>query len=95
MIVPIAIFTTDSTRLMKEDRGRYYLVTAFNELYGGKLAGLSSWSEWVMEIEGISHQCRGAFEGKVNLHAYRADIARLGTTYAKLRREFEEQSQEK
>ncbi len=93
MIVPIAIFTTDSTYKMKEDRTRYYLVTSFNELYGGRLAGLPSWGEWVKQIDAIREQCRGAFDGKVNLHLYRADIARIGSRYFKLRNEYEQQIQ--
>jgi hypothetical protein len=95
MIVPIAIFTTDSTYTMKESRTRFYLVTAFNDLYGGRLAGLPSWGRWVTEIDSMGEHCRGAFDGKVNLHRYRADIARIGSTYAKLRTEWEEQVQKR
>jgi len=95
MIVPIAIFTTDSTHLMKEDRAHHYLVTAFNELYFGKLAGLPSWSEWVRGIDAIGEKCRDAFNGKANLHAYRADIARIGKTYNKLRNEYESQTEKR
>jgi hypothetical protein len=95
MIVPIAIFTTDSTHAMKEDRTRYYLVTSFDELYGGRLAGLPSWGEWVKEIDAIGGPCREAFGGNVNLHLFRAEIARIGSTYAKLRYEFGEQIRER
>jgi hypothetical protein len=93
MIVPIAIFTTDSTHVMKEDRAPCYLVTAFNKLYEGNLTGLPSWGEWAKEIDAIGKQCRGAFDGKVNLHLYRRDIAQIGSTYVRLRTEFEHRPQ--
>ena len=89
MIVPFAIFTTDSTRRMLEDRTTYYLVTCFNRLYGSRLSTLPSWGEWVSELGAIGDKCRGAFEGRTNLHLYRAEIAQLASTYAKLRKEFE------
>lgn len=89
MIVPFAIFTTDSTHKMFEDRTTFYLVTSFNRLYGGRLSNLPSWGRWVNELETLGDKCRGAFEGKTNLHLYRADIARLATTFAQLRKEFE------
>ena len=93
MIVPFAIFTTDSTRRMLEDRTSYYLVTCFDRLYGGRLSSLPSWSEWVSQLKAIGEECRGALEGRTNLHLYRADIARLAWTYAKLRKEFENRTE--
>jgi hypothetical protein len=93
MIVPFAVFTTDSTRSMLEDRTSYYLVTSLNRLYGGRLSTLPSWGEWVRELEAIGDKCRGAFDGRTNLHLYRAEIARLASTYAKLRKEFENRTE--
>jgi hypothetical protein len=95
MIVPFAIFTTDSTRKMLEDRTAYYLVTSFNRLYGGRLSSLPSWSEWVSELKAIGDKCRGAFDGRTNLHLHRADIARIASTYEKLRKEFESRAGER
>ena len=95
MIVPFAIFTTDSTRKMREDRTAHYLVTSFNRLYRGRLSSLPSWSEWVSELKAIEEKCRGAFAGGTNLHLYRADIARIASTYERLRQEFESRAGER
>ena len=88
MIVPIAIFTTDSTHKMIEDRSSYYLVTSFNRLYDNKLSGLPAWGGWVKQLSAIGEKCRGAFEGKVNLHENRSSITQIASTYSRLRDEF-------
>jgi hypothetical protein len=88
MIVPIAIFTTDSTFKMRDDRSRYFLVEGFNRLYGGTISGLPAWKTWETGIEDIGPACRGAFDGKVNLHQHRKEIARLAEVYDDLRREW-------
>jgi hypothetical protein len=89
MIVPIAIFVADGKSGMVEDRSTHYLITAFDNLYGGALSRLASWAEWKKEVAGIGTLCRGAFEGTVNLHAHADEIAQLARTYAALRAEWE------
>lgn len=93
MIVPFAIFTTDSTRKMVENRSDFYLVACFDRLYDGKLSKLSSWRKWKEAIDHIGAKCKGAFEGKVNLHNYRQDIGQIASLYGKLRDEFRRSKQ--
>lgn len=88
MIVPIAIFTTDSTHKMIEDRTAHYLVASFNRLYNHKLSALPAWSVWVRQLSAIGEKCKGAFDGKINLHNYRPDIARIALTYERLKEEY-------
>jgi hypothetical protein len=88
MIVPIAIFTTDSTHKMIEDRSAHYLITSFNRLYNNRLSALPEWSDWVKQLRAIGEKCRGAFEGKVNLHTYRSSIGQIARTFSRLRDEF-------
>jgi hypothetical protein len=87
MIVPIAIFTTDSTHKMLEDRSSYYLISCFDRMYGGALSPLPSWNSWKAGIERISGACRGAFDGTANLHQYKDEIAGLANIYEQLRKE--------
>jgi hypothetical protein len=89
MIVPIAIFTTDSTFKMVVDRSQYYLVSSFSRLDGDAIAGLPGWKAWAAGIAGIGAACRGAFDGKVNLHQHRKEIARLAEVYDELKREWQ------
>jgi hypothetical protein len=88
MIVPIAIFTTDSTYTMIEDRSHYYLVGSFSRLYSDAIAQLPGWKAWVEGVASIGAACRCAFDGKVNLHQHRKEIARLAETYDELKREW-------
>lgn len=88
MIVPFAIFVTDGRNQIVEDRTGYYLATCFDRLYKGELSTLPSWSAWKNCVAGISDRCKGAFEGKVNLHLYRKEIAGIATTYELLRSEY-------
>jgi hypothetical protein len=88
MIVPIAIFVVDSTSKMTEDRSHYYLVESLNKLYGGRLSGLPSWKDWETGLGNISGSCKGAFEGKVNLHHHDREISKLAETYSQLREDF-------
>lgn len=89
MIIPFAIFVTDSAHRIIEDRTNYYLLTSFDRLYHGELSTLPSWSTWKACISGIREQCKGAFEGKVNLHQYRKEIAVIASTYERLRSEYD------
>jgi len=89
MIVPIAIFTTDSTYKMVEDRSRFYLVSSFAQLYDGTITGLPAWNAWKEGVAKIGPACRGAFDGKVNLHRHRKEIAQLAEVYEQLRREWQ------
>lgn len=73
------------------DRSRYYLVDAFNALYGGRASSLPSWKAWVQAIDTLSVHARAAFAGQENLHARTADIAALAATYARLQREAAKQ----
>jgi hypothetical protein len=89
MIVPIAIFTTDSTYTMVEDRSQHYLVTSFNRMYGGALSTLPAWTVWEREIKGINGYCKDAFEGRSSLHQRSKEIDELARTYAELRKEWQ------
>lgn len=92
MIVPFAIFVTDGGNKIVEDRTNYYLVTGLDQLYGGELSTLPSWSAWKSGIAGLGDRCKGAFEGKVNLHQYRENIAAVASTYERLRSEYEKKT---
>lgn len=89
MIVPFAIVVTDSVHKIVEDRTSYYVVSSFDRLYNGKLSALPSWNDWKACVAGIGDRCKGAFEGKVNLHQYRQEIANIASTYARLRSEYQ------
>jgi len=88
MIVPIAIFATDSAGRVTENRTSHYVVESFNRLYGGKLSALPSWESWRQGVERIGERCRGAFEGRVNLHDFGQELSALAATYKRLRLEF-------
>ena len=92
MIVPFAIFVTDGSNRIVEDRTSYYVVTGFDRLYKGELSTMPSWSAWKACLAGIGDRCKGAFEGRVNLHDFRRDIADIASTYARLRLEYEKKS---
>ncbi len=89
MIVPFAIFVTDSAHRIVENRTSYYLVSSFDQLYNGKLSTMPSWNAWKACIAGMSNRCTEAFEGKVNLHQYRGEIADIASTYERLKSEYE------
>ena len=92
MIVPFAIFVTGGGNKIVEDRTNYYVMKSFDKLYNGELSTLPSWNTWKSCVAGISERCKGAFEGKVNLHEYRGDIAHIASTYERLRLEYEKKS---
>ena len=68
----------------EEDRTTFYLVDEFARLYGGRLASLPAWNEWVAAVRELSPHARGAFEGKENLHRQTDRIAHLKLVYDSL-----------
>lgn len=89
MIVPFAIFVTDSTRSnMTESRSEHYLIKEFNNLYGDELSQLPSWATWTKLILQIQNHAENAFEGKENLHKYSKEISELFQTYSNLKIEY-------
>lgn len=68
----------------EDDRTTFYLIEEFNRLYGGKLAALPAWNDWVAAVRDVSPHARGAFEGKENLHLQTDRIAHLKLVYDSL-----------
>lgn len=89
MIVPFAIFVTDSNKSnMIDNRSKHYLITEFDKLYNNKLHQLHSWSKWIKQIKKLQTHTKLAFEGKENLHKFSEEITILANTYAMLKKEF-------
>ena len=88
MLVPFVVVAGDKrSGPFNDDRTDMYLIDGFNNLYGGRLTALRSWSKWVEAVHSLSPHARAAFDGKENLHTYNDDIAKLKTTYDDLSRE--------
>jgi len=90
MIVPFAIYVVNQNNkgAMEEARTGYYLVTKLNELYGGKLAKLPSWNNWVRGLKSLNVAAKNAFAGTENLHNYNDQIDALAKTYQSLKEEY-------
>jgi len=86
MIVPFAVIARPQSGPAK-DRSEFYLVQEFNRAYGGRLASLSAWNDWVEGIRELSRLADGAFRGDVNLHDSTDKITRLAETYEALRQQ--------
>jgi hypothetical protein len=84
MIAPIAVFVRGGD---PEDRTERYLVDAFNDAYGGRLASLPAWPEWVRRVRAFGELARGAFQGQVNLHAHATAIDELAAIYSSLQQQ--------
>jgi len=88
MLVPFVVVAGEKrSGPFSDDRTDTYLIDGFNNLYGGRLAALPSWSKWVAAVHSLSPHARAAFDGKENLHIYNDDIAKLKKTYDDLSRE--------
>jgi hypothetical protein len=85
MLVPIAIFALESDGGL-EDRTNHYLVDGLNDIYGGRLAGLDAWAEWVRLLHEVNGAAHDAFLGKANLHTKTQTIEQLRLAYERLRR---------
>ena len=90
MIAPFAVFVvSDSNKsVMTENRTQHYLVFAFDKLYNNKLSNLPSWTRWIQLLDELDDNAKAAFEGKVNLHDYSAQIASLADVYEQLKKEY-------
>jgi hypothetical protein len=89
MIIPFAVFVVDSSGRMAEARTEYYLGECFDRLYDGALSKLPSWDRWLRRLNAMSDKCKGAFAGKVNLHAYAQEIADIASVYASVKVEYQ------
>jgi len=88
MLVPFVVVAGEKrSGPFNDDRTDMYLIDGFNNLYGGRLTALPSWSKWVEAVHLLSPHARAAFDGKENLHSYNDDIAKLKKTYDDLSRE--------
>lgn len=88
MIAPFALFVFDEKGGLVEDRTAYYLIERFGSLYGGKVARLAAWPRWKKGVEDLSKQALKAFQGSVNLHQFKAEIAELVRVYAALKHQY-------
>jgi transglutaminase superfamily protein len=90
MIAPFAIFVVNNNNksLMEENRTLYYMVTKLDQLYGGQLSKLPSWSKWVSGLQNLSVAAKKAFEGEENLHNYTDQISELANVYQNLKKEY-------
>jgi hypothetical protein len=90
MIAPFAIFVVSNNNkgLMQENRTIYYMVTKLDQLYGGQLSKLPSWSKWVSGLQTLSAAGKRAFEGDENLHNYTDQISELANVYQNLKTEY-------
>jgi len=90
MIAPFAVFVvSDSNKsVMTENRTQHYLVFAFDKLYNNKLSNLPSWTRWIQLLDELDDNAKAAFDGKVNLHDYSAQIASLADVYEQLKKEY-------
>jgi hypothetical protein len=85
MIVPFAIFVTNSSGQPEESRSAYYLIDKFDQLYSHRLSGLPAWKDWVKAVNGLTSPAKNAFLGLENLHLHEDDIKRLAETYQLLK----------
>lgn len=90
MLIPVAIFVMSDTgkNIIVEDRTSFYLVDAFDHLYGDRLHGLVAWSAWKTKLLLLAKQCRYAFEGKENLLLHEVEFEECFNTYRGLKCEF-------
>ena len=90
MIAPFAIFVVNNNNksLMEENRTLYYMVNKLDNLYGGKLSKLPSWSKWVSGLQTLSAAAKKAFEGDENLLTYSDQISDLANVYQRIKKEY-------
>jgi hypothetical protein len=88
MVVPFAIFVTGSNGQPVESRTSYYLVDAFNSLYGGKLSELPGWNNWIERLDALTQPAKNAFLGKENLHMHQSEIRKLAEQYQSLKQTY-------
>ena len=88
MIVPFAVFVTDTEKRPQESRTSYYLIDKFNELYNNRLSTLPGWNDWTKAVNGLTDPAKNAFLGKENLHTHQEQIAQLAKVYAALKKEY-------
>ena len=85
MVVPFVVLASDRRSGGPfEDRTTFYLVDAFEHLYGDRILDLPSWPSWLAALRTLAPHARAAFEGEENLHAYTRQIARLKAVYDSL-----------
>ena len=89
MIVPIAIFAQDENKKLSINRSEYYLIESLDNIYDNKLSNSPIWKDWSSLIREIDDKCLLAFDGKLNLHLYQADIERLSDLYEDMKIDFE------
>jgi hypothetical protein len=87
MIVPFAVIARSERSGPAEDRSEFYLVDEFDRTYGGRLASLPAWRDWVAGVRELSQVAAGAFRGDVNLHSSNEKIARLAAVYEALQQQ--------
>jgi hypothetical protein len=88
MYVPVFVSVMEGRSIKPvAPRSDYYLIDAFNQAYGGKLAGLPSWALWKKKLQALEPLATPTFAGELDLHRHEQQVQEAWDAYAALKAE--------